>query len=61
MLAIMKFSVLKHLSITAGLIITLFVSNWELSLTIFDTDTTIRLNGWNQMKFIQGITADAKA
>jgi len=46
-------------TLIAGLIIA-FVSNWELSLIILALIPLIGLNGWIQMKFIQGFSADAK-
>ncbi|XP_044963714.1 ABC transporter B family member 21-like [Hordeum vulgare subsp. vulgare] len=46
-------------TLVAGLVIA-FVSNWELSLIILALIPLIGLNGWIQMKFIQGFSADAK-
>ncbi|KAG8051977.1 hypothetical protein GUJ93_ZPchr0001g31545 [Zizania palustris] len=46
-------------TLIAGLVIA-FVSNWELSLIILALIPLIGLNGWIQMKFIQGFSADAK-
>jgi ATP-binding cassette, subfamily B (MDR/TAP), member 1 len=46
-------------TLVAGLVIA-FVSNWELSLIILALIPIIGLNGWIQMKFIQGFSADAK-
>ncbi|RLN24346.1 ABC transporter B family member 21-like [Panicum miliaceum] len=46
-------------TLVAGLVIA-FVSNWELSLIIIALIPLIGLNGWIQMKFIQGFSADAK-
>ncbi|GJN36121.1 hypothetical protein PR202_gb24959 [Eleusine coracana subsp. coracana] len=37
-----------------------FASNWQLSLIILALIPLIGLNGWIQMKFIQGFSADAK-
>lgn len=46
-------------TLIAGLVIA-FVSNWELSLIVLALIPLIGLNGWIQMKFIQGFSADAK-
>ncbi|CAA7405783.1 unnamed protein product [Spirodela intermedia] len=46
-------------TLLAGLIIA-FVANWQLSLIILGLLPLIGLNGWVQMKFIQGFSADAK-
>lgn len=46
-------------TLVAGLVIA-FVSNWELSLIILALIPLIGLNGWIQMKFIHGFSADAK-
>ncbi|KAL6850411.1 hypothetical protein ACP4OV_021038 [Aristida adscensionis] len=46
-------------TLVAGLVIA-FVSNWELSLIILALIPLIGLNGWIQMKFIQGFSSDAK-
>ncbi|VAH01958.1 unnamed protein product [Triticum turgidum subsp. durum] len=46
-------------TLVAGLVIA-FISNWELSLIILALIPLIGLNGWIQMKFIQGFSADAK-
>ncbi|XP_062208905.1 ABC transporter B family member 21-like [Phragmites australis] len=46
-------------TLVAGLVIA-FVSNWELSLIILALIPLIGLNGWIQMKFLQGFSADAK-
>ncbi|KAL6594655.1 hypothetical protein ACP70R_048393 [Stipagrostis hirtigluma subsp. patula] len=46
-------------TLIAGLVIA-FVSNWELSLIILALIPLIGLNGWIQMKFIQGFSANAK-
>ncbi|EAY96476.1 hypothetical protein OsI_18374 [Oryza sativa Indica Group] len=46
-------------TLVAGLLIA-FISNWELSLIILALIPLIGVNGWIQMKFIQGFSADAK-
>uniref|UniRef100_A0A0E0KY83 MDR-like ABC transporter n=1 Tax=Oryza punctata TaxID=4537 RepID=A0A0E0KY83_ORYPU len=46
-------------TLVAGLFIA-FISNWELSLIILALIPLIGVNGWIQMKFIQGFSADAK-
>ncbi|KAG8084417.1 hypothetical protein GUJ93_ZPchr0010g10510 [Zizania palustris] len=46
-------------TLVAGLLIA-FISNWELSLIIVALIPLIGVNGWIQMKFIQGFSADAK-
>jgi hypothetical protein len=37
-----------------------FVSNWDLSLTIMTLIPIIKPNGWMETKFIWGFCADAK-
>ncbi|CAA7405782.1 unnamed protein product [Spirodela intermedia] len=46
-------------TLLAGLIIA-FVANWQLSLIILALLPLIGLNGWVQMKFIKGFSADAQ-
>lgn len=46
-------------TLVAGLVIA-FVSNWELSLIILALIPLIGMNGYIQMKFMAGFSADAK-
>ncbi|PKA62294.1 ABC transporter B family member 21 [Apostasia shenzhenica] len=46
-------------TLTAGLVIA-FIANWQLSLIILAMIPLIGLNGWIQLKFIMGFSADAK-
>jgi ATP-binding cassette, subfamily B (MDR/TAP), member 1 len=55
----LQLTVQNSATVVAGLVIA-FVSNWELSLIILALIPLIGLNGWIQMKFIQGFSADAK-
>jgi ATP-binding cassette, subfamily B (MDR/TAP), member 1 len=55
----LQLTVQNSATLVAGLVIA-FVSNWELSLIILALIPLIGLNGWIQMKFIQGFSADAK-
>ncbi|CAL4910449.1 unnamed protein product [Urochloa decumbens] len=55
----LQLAVQNSSTLVAGLVIA-FVSNWQLSLIILALIPLIGLNGWIQMKFIQGFSADAK-
>jgi len=55
----LQLAVQNSATLVAGLVIA-FISNWELSLIILALIPLIGLNGWIQMKFIQGFSADAK-
>ncbi|KAF8725796.1 hypothetical protein HU200_020356 [Digitaria exilis] len=55
----LQLSVQNSATLIAGLVIA-FISNWELSLIILALIPLIGLNGWIQMKFIHGFSADAK-
>ncbi|CAN6331337.1 unnamed protein product [Urochloa humidicola] len=55
----LQLAVQNSSTLVAGLVIA-FVSNWELSLIILALIPLIGLNGWIQMKFIQGFSANAK-
>ncbi|GJM94530.1 hypothetical protein PR202_ga11180 [Eleusine coracana subsp. coracana] len=55
----LQLAVQNFTTLVAGLVIA-FVSNWQLSLIILALIPLIGLNGWIQMKFIQGFSADAK-
>ncbi|PKA62293.1 ABC transporter B family member 4 [Apostasia shenzhenica] len=46
-------------TLIAGLVIA-FIANWQLSLIILAMIPLIGLNGWIQLKFIKGFSADAK-
>ncbi|XP_072958940.1 ABC transporter B family member 11-like [Typha angustifolia] len=46
-------------TLIAGLVIA-FASNWQLSLLILALIPLIGINGWIQLKFMQGFSADAK-
>ncbi|PKU78762.1 ABC transporter B family member 11 [Dendrobium catenatum] len=46
-------------TLIAGLLIA-FIANWELSLIILAMIPLIGLNGWIEMKFMKGFSADAK-
>ncbi|XP_020276588.1 ABC transporter B family member 4-like isoform X1 [Asparagus officinalis] len=46
-------------TLLAGLVIA-FIANWQLSLIILALLPFIGLNGWIQMKFMKGFSADAK-
>ncbi|RCV15411.1 hypothetical protein SETIT_3G054200v2 [Setaria italica] len=55
----LQLAVQNSATLIAGLVIA-FISNWQLSLIILALIPLIGLNGWIQMKFIQGFSADAK-
>ncbi|CAL5097082.1 unnamed protein product [Urochloa decumbens] len=55
----LQLAVQNSSTLVAGLVIA-FVSSWQLSLIILALIPLIGLNGWIQMKFIQGFSADAK-
>ncbi|OEL38321.1 ABC transporter B family member 4 [Dichanthelium oligosanthes] len=55
----LQLAVQNSATLVAGLLIA-FISNWQLSLIILALIPLIGLNGWIQMKFIQGFSADAK-
>lgn len=46
-------------TIVAALVIA-FIASWELSLIVLALIPLMGLNGWLQMKFLQGFSADAK-
>ncbi|KAI0510746.1 hypothetical protein KFK09_011355 [Dendrobium nobile] len=46
-------------TLIAGLLIA-FIANWELSLIILAMIPLLCLNGWIEMKFMKGFSADAK-
>ncbi|KAG0500935.1 hypothetical protein HPP92_001007 [Vanilla planifolia] len=46
-------------TLAAGLVIA-FIANWQLSLIVLAMIPLIGLNGWIQLKFMKGFSADAK-